>query len=134
MSVEIGADDALFRRIFSHNVKPDGSLSSNTFMFKGRPDPHVSVDLARLTTVAESAARRPGCGIVSLSAQVPLSLGPRVEHDPNPLEDVSNYVHTLIIGMTPTSSDKERCRRLAEQSRVVLEIGGIQPAPLHGEE
>jgi hypothetical protein len=115
--LSIGDDEELYRRIVSFHLNSDGSINSAAFKLRGKPDPHLSVELARLTTPQECALRpgRPGFGVAVLEAQVPRSLGLRVRHDPCPPEDPANYAHALIEG----NSSKENCRRLAAASVLI---------------
>ncbi len=83
---EIADDDELYRRLAPGHVDPDGSVNSAAFKVRGRPDLHISVDLARLTTpeVALARAPRSGFGLGVLVARVPRSLGFSVRRDPLP--------------------------------------------------
>jgi hypothetical protein len=114
----IADDDQLYRRLVTDNLHPDGTVNSSAFLLRGRPDPHISVDLARLTTVAASVARgrRPGRGLESLVAGVPRELGRSVRHDPNPPEVPSNGAHSLVEGEITRS----KCRQLARATVVVV--------------
>jgi hypothetical protein len=111
------ADD-LYRRILAYHLKPDGTVSSAAFMTRSkRPDPSLSVHLARITSPEESLrAGLPGQGIVAVSARVPRSLGLTVEHDPQP----GDPGHCLIRGLR----SKEQCALLAAASRVVVPPAG----------
>jgi hypothetical protein len=95
------ATDFLYRRLnLKSHFRKDGSVSSRAFMYDGKPDEAVSVDLARLTTPHESLARetRSGWCLGELSASVPLDeLGLEVLHVP--LED--NFSHAEIRGLGP---------------------------------
>jgi hypothetical protein len=116
--VDVHDDDRLHRRLAPGWVKPDGAIASVAYARNGRPDPEVSVDLARLATPQETAARagRPGFGVGELVAGVPRALGLTVRHAP--VE--GNPAHGLIEGNTSL----ENCRRMARATRVV-----IGPAP-----
>ena len=111
---EIADDDELYRRLAPGHVDPDGSVNSAAFKVRGRPDLHISVDLARLTTpeVALARAPRSGFGLGVLVARVPRSLGFSVRRDP--LTD--NGAHALIEG----NNDKVKCRLLARATRVLV--------------
>lgn len=50
----IEPNDVLYRRLVSFHLKPDGEITSAAFKLNGKPDPHASVDLARLTTAEDS--------------------------------------------------------------------------------
>ena len=114
--VEIDNDDQLYRRlIIRDHINPDGSV--NSAAFKGRnwkPDPHISVDLAKLTTPEKCLAYpgRPGFSVGMLVARVPRSLGFTVRHAPEP----DNYAHSLIEG----NNERKKCRLLAEATTVIL--------------
>ena len=83
---EIADDDWLYRRLAVHNIRQsDGSVHDNAFMRnadprgrKKEPDPDVSVDFARLTTLEQSlaVAGRPDQGIGAIQAGFPRSLTP----------------------------------------------------------
>src|SRR3954453_17781757 len=102
---EIADSDELYRRLPPEHVKPGGQVASVAFCFRGQPDPAVSVDLARLTTIEESRARKPGSGLGMLVTSLPRSLGLVVEHDPirpnDPEGRPPNSSHTQILGLTP---------------------------------
>ena len=110
----ISSDDELYRRLAPRHVNPDGTVNSAAYKVNGKPDPSISVDLARLTSAEESLARpgRPGFGLGTITAGVPTSLGLTVRPDPLP----DNAAHTLIEGNT----QKATCRRLAEATRVTV--------------
>lgn len=107
-------DDELYRRIVRNHLDSDGRVTSNAYKRNGKPDPSVSVDLARLTSIAESAARgaKPGTGIGVLVAAAPRELKLSVHHSPAD----SNSAHCSIETLTT----KEHCRRLAEATTVRL--------------
>lgn len=109
----IAADDLLYRRFFQYYIKSSGEVSSAAFKDKkGRPDPELSVDLARLTTPERCLSLgQPGMRLGQLKAAVPLSLGLSIVHSPV----ADNYAHCLMIG-NPT---KQICRLLAEATTVV---------------
>src|SRR5689334_14570917 len=119
----VTAEDDLYRRLLpKDHVAPDGSAVLPTaFMRKWRPDPSLSVDLAKLTTPDATLARapRPGFGLGTLKAGVPMALGLTVRHDPLP----DNYAHTLIEGV----GSKEHCRRLADATTVLRSPAGDVP-------
>lgn len=93
--IEIADPDELYRLIYPPYVK-DGHISPKAFFLSGKPDPNVSVNLARLTTVADTLASRAGRGhyLGVLVARYPRRLGLTVEHDPLP----NNRSHSLIKG------------------------------------
>jgi hypothetical protein len=113
---QIADDDLLYRRLAPFHIKPDGSVSSAAFKLRGRPDPGVSVDLARLTTPQATLARapRPGFGLGVPVAGGPRALNLTVHHDPLP----DNPAHAMIEGQRP--DDRQAPRRLAEMSRVLF--------------
>jgi hypothetical protein len=110
----IAPDDDLYRRLFHYHVKPDGSISSAAFMTRsGKPDPDLSVHLARLVTPAESLLHGlPGQGVIAVRAEVPLALGLMVCHDPQP----GDPGHCLVQGL----QSKAQCVLLAKAARLVL--------------
>lgn len=108
----IERDDALFRRIRREHVK-DGQVQRNAYYLNGEPDAQASVDLARLTTSVESAARgKLGTGAGRLFASVAIDQGLTVRHDP--LGDW--YPHSVIDGI----ATKEHCMRLAEATLIEI--------------
>ena len=106
--VEIGDDDLLYRRLGPDHVSPDGTVNSNAFKLHGRPDPEISVDLAKLTTPGESLSRAPSdrfrLGVMKAGAVRELKLV--VRH--KPIDD--NGSHSVIEG----AKSKKECRLLAE--------------------
>lgn len=111
---EIADDDQLYRRLVSFHINPDGTVNSAAFKLRGKPDPSLSVDLARLSTPEETASRpgTPGFGVGVLEASGPRSIGFQVRHDPFP----DNPAHSLIEG----ENTKQKCRRLAEFTTVII--------------
>jgi hypothetical protein len=110
----IGDDDVLYRRILRWHIKDHGTVSSAAFKDrKGRPD---GIELARLTTAEECAARpgKPGFGVIALAARVPRRLDLAVRHDPLP----DNYAHALIEG----ENTQRKCEMLARAAAILLSI------------
>lgn len=86
--------DALLRRIMSYYVKDSRAISSAAFKLK-KNETALSVDIARLTTVAECLSRGlPGQRICEVKASIVRGLGCNVTHEPEPL----NHAHALITG------------------------------------
>jgi hypothetical protein len=113
--VQIADDDLLYRRLApSSHINPDGTVASNAFKLHGRPDPEISVDLARVTAESESLARagRPGFRLGALRAGDVRALGLTVTHEPTD----DNPSHCLIRG----NNSKATCAQLGEKTRVVL--------------
>lgn len=111
---QVADDDLLHRRLApSGHMNPDGTVASNAFKLHGRPDPEISVDLARLTTEFESLARarHPQVRLGVLRAGDVRALGLTVTHAPT--ED--NPSHSLIRG----NNSKATCAQLAEKTRVL---------------
>lgn len=109
--VEISDDDFLFRRLSpTGHLNPDGSVNSNAYKRDGKPDPEISVDLSRLTTVREAQSRAPNNSfkIGILAARDARALGLTVRHAPTE----ENPAHSLIEGNT----SKANCRTLAEKT------------------
>ena len=106
--------DLLYRRLaLSGHFAPDGNVASNAFKRDGRPDPEISVDLARLSTVEASLARagRPGFCLGELKVGEVRALGLNVTHEPTD----ENPSHTCIRGNTR----RETCTKLAGITRRV---------------
>ena len=120
---EIADDDLLYRRIFRGHIDPDGRVNSGAFI---ETSGQLSVDLARLTTAEETAARsraeRP-MGVAGMLARHPRDLDYEVRHDPNPREEPENGAHSLVIG---DFSSRVRRRLLAQNTLVVLAPAGDQ--------
>lgn len=112
--VPVEGDDELYRRIVSFHLYDDGTVNPAAFRLRGKPDPSLSVEHAKLTTARECADRpgRPGFGVAALKASVPLALGLKVQHAPEP----GNYAHALIEG----NDNKANTHRLALASRVII--------------
>lgn len=110
---DIAAGDALYRRLAPEHINADGSVNSAAFKLSGKPDPSISVDLARLTTPADSlaGANRPGFRLGTLIASLPRNIGLRVRHDPLP----GNRAHSVIEG----ENTKSRCRQLAAGTTLI---------------
>lgn len=113
-TVAIGDDDCLYRRLVPDHFYPDGSVNSNAYKFNGRPDPSISVDLARLSTPEQSIARgrRSDTMIGTLSVREVRALGFTVQHQPTD----ENPAHSIIEGNTTRLTSK----KLAEITRVHL--------------
>jgi hypothetical protein len=94
----IADDDLLYRRLAPLHVNTDGSVNSAAFKLRGQPDPSISVDLARRTSVDAALARagRPGFGLGSLRAANPRSLNLTVRHDPLPENAAHAPLATLL--------------------------------------
>jgi hypothetical protein len=113
--VAVADADELYRRIVHYFVLDDGRVSSAAFKDRrGKPDPSISVDIARLTTPEACLAHAPNASfrLGGLLAAAPRALGFDVRHDPEP----DNYSHALILG----DNSAAKCRRLAEQTRLLL--------------
>jgi hypothetical protein len=105
---EISDDDILFRRLAPDHLHPDGTVNSNAYKCGGKPDPEISVDLAKLTVESDAMARagRPGFRLGLLKVRDIRALGLTVRHSPTP----ENPSHCVIEG----SHSKTTCRQLAE--------------------
>ena len=121
----IGPGDILYRRLlYPEHVYDDGSVRPNAYYLSGRPDPQASVDLARLTSPEETAARgrRAGAGVGALLADAPLALRLVVRHKPLP----DNPAHSTIEGLADTRQHRQLCKELAEATRVIVAPSGLQ--------
>jgi hypothetical protein len=109
---EINDDEILFRRLAPDHLNPDGTTNSNAYKRRGKPDPEISVDLARLTWESDALVRagRPGFHLGVLQVRDVRALGLVVRHAPTP----ENPSHTVIEGNT----SKAMCRQLAEITAV----------------
>lgn len=109
--VEIENDDFLYRRLApTSHINSDGTVNSNAYKKDGKPDPEVSVDLSKLTSVREALARAPNPNfkIGVLKAKDVRDLGLQVRHRPTD-EDPA---HSVIEGNT----SKVKCKLLAEKT------------------
>lgn len=109
--VEIQDDDFLFRRLApGSHLSPDGTVNSNAYKKDGKPDPEISVDVSKLTSVREAIARAPNptFKIGILKAGDARALGLRVRHLPTE-EDPA---HSVIEGNTTRAN----CKLLAEKT------------------
>jgi len=86
-------------------------VKSNAYKLNGKPDPSISVDLAKLTTLEESIARgrRDDTLVRVLKVREVKALGLTIRHDP----DDENPAHALIEG----NQTKAMCKALAEITR-----------------
>jgi hypothetical protein len=109
--VAIDDDDRLYRRMVPDHFHEDGSVKSNAYKLNGKPDPSISVDLARLTTPEESIARgqRQGTQVGVLTVREIKALGLTVRHDPTN----ENPSHCLIEG----NAKKETCKALGQMTK-----------------
>lgn len=111
---EVAETDLVYRRLAPDQVAPNGVVLSHAFKLRGKPDPSVSVDLARLTTPDETAGRglKPGFGVGYLTAGHVRALGFTIRHDP--VE--GNKAHALIEGATT----RLHCHLLAEATTLLI--------------
>ncbi len=111
--VAIDDDDRLYRRLVPDHFHEDGSVKSNAYKLDGKPDPSISVDLAKLTTLEESIARgrRQGTQIGVLTVREIKALGLTVKHDPTD----ENPSHCLIEG----NAKKATCQALGQMTKTL---------------
>ena len=100
-------------------------MNSNAFKLHGKPDPEISVDLARLTTEQESLARAKNpmqtkLGLL-LTGHITAIEKMSVHH--KPISD--NPSHSVILG----NDSKQKCYLLAEKTKV-LQISSSQSPQL----
>jgi hypothetical protein len=112
----VAPHEGLLRRVREDDLNDDRSVRSTAFYGADwKPDPSISVDLARLTTPQDSIARanKPDLdlGVVGLVAAVPLGMDLSIRRDPQP----GNDAHCLIEGV----STRDQCRHLARACRLV---------------
>lgn len=91
----------------------DGKVKSNAYKRGGKPDPSISVDLAKLTTLEESIARGRRADTLAgvLTLKEIKALGLTVRHNPTD----ENPSHVLIEGNTT----RAMCDDLAKITQVV---------------
>ena len=110
-------DDLLYRRLApAHVRRRDGTVNSNAYKFNGSPDQHISVELAKMTTAEECAARarRPGFGTGVLRAREVRALGFRITHDGE-----GTPSHAVI---EPVSGENtaDLCSQLADITAIII--------------
>jgi len=124
--VEIDDDDLLYRRLPHWDFRLDGSIVASTYTTSEQsspgqpirtvPDPHISVDLARLTTKERTRAaehsRKIPFGLGELTVGEVRALGFTVRHDPSR----KNKAHCLIEGLK-TETD---CAMLRDITRIII--------------
>jgi hypothetical protein len=114
--VEISDDDLLYRRIPARHFRLDGRIDYSTYIRSksATPDPHISVDLARLTTPEKTlgAAPSPEFGLGVLKAGDARELGFIVRHDPSN----TNRAHYVIEG---AKTDKD-CAELTDITHILI--------------
>lgn len=118
MDADILPEDVLYRRVFSYFITDDDRISSVAFMTRSKkPDPSISVHLARITSAEQCLALGgiPGMGVIALRAATAFGLGLRVVRDPQP----GDPGHCLIEGTT----EKRQCVALARASWIVIRPG-----------
>jgi len=108
-SIEILDDDELYRRIHPTFRKPDGNISSAAFR-----QTDLSVDFAKLTTVAQTLDGYSSFGLASITVRVPRQLELEVLHDPLP----GNYAHGIIKGNITES----KAKKMARSARIVVPV------------
>lgn len=116
--VEITRADDLYRRLSPDHVK-NGIVVSNAYNRSGKPDPEISVGIARLIAPEEMLRDRPDFGVGVLPAHVPLDLGLAVRHDPLP----GWSAHALILNpgdLVNQGRQKQLCRLLADATRIII--------------
>ena len=113
--LDIHDDDELYRRIPRGHIKRNGQIGSPAFLLDGKPDPQISVELARVTTPEATLGSRDGekWFVGGILAAVPRSLTLEVVHDP--LE--GNWAHAEIRG----NDDMAKSRTMARHTRFVLD-------------
>lgn len=79
MPITIRDEDELYRRLVPTNIDKLGFVNSSAYKLNGHPDNNVSVNLARMSSVEETASQapKPGAGVGSLVARLPRSLSSR---------------------------------------------------------
>ncbi len=107
--VFVADEDAVLRRFPNRpsHIKSDGTLSSANFI-----GPDTSVNLERLTTIAETMYGYESFGLVRLLTRHVRDLGEDVVHDPTE----ENFAHAVIPGKRTISI----ARKLALQSEILL--------------
>lgn len=107
----ISDSELLNRGIHPNHLTDNNEVTSAAF--KNRSDPHISVDLASLSTPEETYRRWPGyAGVVQLVARTVRDITPGVARDPT----ANNPAHALIIhDFTLTNRKRvEVARKLAK--------------------
>jgi hypothetical protein len=108
------SDDLFYRYIHPKLADEQGWPNSGAF-----DDDELSVDWARLTSLDQALAARPGHGVVGITKAVCDELGLVVRRDPLP----GNPAHCLILGRKTGSIRrrlKERCMQLRPATPPIL--------------
>ncbi|NUO81694.1 hypothetical protein HUU05_16615 [candidate division KSB1 bacterium] len=105
----VADEDAVLRRIPNKpsHIKSDGTLSSANFI-----GPDTSVNIERLTTIADTMHGYESCGLVRPFTHTIREHGEDVIHDPT----ADNFAHAIIPGKRTISV----ARKLALQSEIIL--------------
>lgn len=114
--------DELYRRILPQWTKiEDGKRVVSSGAFHSHTDPEPSVDLARLTSPAESLKGYPDHELAGFFARSARLLGLDVVHTPYPEYDPDNYAHCLIKGLDSLSGNgkKKAAKDLARSCHFV---------------
>jgi hypothetical protein len=116
-TITVEDDDFLYRRLAPSHVRhKDGTVNSTAYKFDGKPDQHISVELATMTTAEECAARsgRPGFGTGVLKAREVRALGFTITHDGE-----GTPSHAVI---EPVSGENtaDLCSQLADITAIVI--------------
>jgi hypothetical protein len=116
--IELGEQDELYKRLAPPLCDRAGNATSGVYKVNGKPDPQPSVDLARLTTLADVLARgKPGFGVGVITVKAVKSVGFQVVHMP----ENGNDAHCILVG----ENSIEKARALAAQT-----ITLILPTPI----
>ena len=117
----VADDDLVYRRLAREWINADGSVNSAAYKLHGKPTNRFSVDLARLTTPEETAARaeRPGFGVGRLRVADLRAQEFEVRHAP----EQGNYAHCQVEG----SNDRRKCRTLAALTELIIDPRSEQP-------
>jgi hypothetical protein len=105
----------LYRLVSPDYIEPDGHVNLFAYCYRKsrKPDPAVSVDLARLVDKPEDTlirSRLEGTRIGELSAVVPFGMGLTVTHCPA----FDNWAHTEIRG----ARTQAECEQMARATNI----------------
>jgi len=105
----IDDEDSLLRRVYAggdNYFREDGTATPLAFnLRKSKGEKGLSVDVSRMTTLEVSVGDKEKFVLCELTAEHVRSLSLCACHDPNPLEDLENGAHALIIPYP----DKDSC-------------------------
>ncbi len=120
----ISDDDELLRRVPAYHWIdcPGQRCRPSSLTFEDDPDGSLSVDIARLTTLAAVLSGHAGYALIGFTARVARENGLIVVADPLPL----NGAHAIVVG-NKTGSRRRALARLSVWVVAPHDAGGLAP-------